>query len=147
MVEHIHDGPRLGCKTLFATHFHELTALAQKLDGMRNHRVEVSEDGGRVTFLHRIVPGGADRSYGIHVAEIAGLPADVTARAREVLEKLEVARPLAGAAGAEDQMSLPINVPHPLVRELELMEIDSLSPLEALRHLARLKSLGASGDG
>ena len=71
VVEHIHDAPRLGCKTLFATHFHELTALAQKLDGLRNHRVEVSEDGGRVTFLHRIVPGGADRSYGIHVAEIA----------------------------------------------------------------------------
>jgi DNA mismatch repair protein MutS len=146
VVEHIHDAPHLGCKTLFATHFHELTALAQKLGGLRNHRVEVSEEGGRVTFLHRIVPGGADRSYGIHVAEIAGLPADVTRRAREVLEKLEEARPLAGASGARDQLLLPINVPHPLVRELEQMEIDQLSPLEALKHLARLKSLGAAGD-
>ena len=81
------------------------------------------------------------------MAEIAGLPADVTLRAREVLEKLEVARPLAGVAGAKDQLSLPITVPHPLVRELELMEIDELSPLEALRQLARLKSLGAGGDG
>ena len=147
VVEHIHDAPGLGCKTLFATHFHELTALAQKLGGLRNHRVEVSEEGGRVTFLHRIVPGGADRSYGIHVAEIAGLPAGVTQRAREVLERLEEARPLAGTAGTRDQLRLPINVPHPLERELELMEIDQLSPLEALRHLARLKAFGAAGEG
>ena len=143
VLEHIHDAPQLGCKTLFATHFHELTALAQKLSGMRNHRVEVSEEGGKVTFLHRIVPGGADRSYGIHVAEIAGLPSEVTARAREILEKLERARPLAGASGARDQLTLPIDVPHPLVRELAEIEIDDLSPLDALNALARLKSLGA----
>ena len=141
VVEHIHDSPRLGCKTLFATHFHELTALAQRLPALRNHRVEVSEEGGRVTFLHRIVPGGADRSYGIHVADIAGLPAGVTARAREVLEKLEQSRPLAGASGARDQLTLPINVAHPLVRELEEMEIDQLSPLDALNALARLARL------
>ena len=142
VVEHIHDAPSLGCKTLFATHFHELTALAETLPGLRNHRVEVSEAGGRVTFLHRIVPGGADRSYGIHVAEIAGLPNDVTARAREVLGALEEARPLAGATGARDQLSLPIEVTHPIVRELADIEIENLSPLEALNQLARLKSLG-----
>ena len=143
VLEHIHDAPQLGCKTLFATHFHELTALARKLSAMRNYRVEVSEAGGRVTFLHRIVPGGADRSYGIHVAEIAGLPAAVTTRAREVLEKLEQARPLAGASGARDQLALPIDVPHPVVRELAEIEIDNLSPLDALNALARLKSMGA----
>ncbi len=140
VVEHIHDAPGLGCKTLFATHFHELTALAETLPGLRNHRVEVSEVGGRVTFLHRIVPGGADRSYGIHVAEIAGLPSDVTARAREVLRALEEARPLAGATGARDQLSLPIEVTHPIVSELADIEIENLSPLEALNQLARLKS-------
>lgn len=142
VVEHIHDAPGLGCKTLFATHFHELTALAETLPGLRNHRVEVSEVGGRVTFLHRIVPGGADRSYGIHVAEIAGLPNGVTARAREVLRALEEARPLAGATGVRDQLSLPMEVTHPIVRELADIEIESLSPLEALNQLARLKSLG-----
>ncbi len=142
VVEHIHDAPRLGCKTLFATHFHELTALAERLPALRNHRVEVSEDGGRVTFLHRIVPGGADRSYGIHVAEIAGLPTVVTARARELLVGLEQSKPLVGATGTRDQLSLPIDVPHPLVTELAGIEIESLSPLEALNQLARLKSLG-----
>jgi DNA mismatch repair protein MutS len=145
VLEYIHDAPQLGCKTLFATHFHELTALARKLSAMRNHRVEVSEEGGTVTFLHRIVPGGADRSYGIHVAEIAGLPPAVTARAREVLEKLEQARPLAGASGARDQLALPIDEPHPVVRELAGIEIEHLSPLDALNALARLKSLDASG--
>jgi DNA mismatch repair protein MutS len=145
VLEHIHDAPGLGCKTLFATHFHELTALADRLPGLRNHRVEVSEVGSRVTFLHRIVPGGADRSYGIHVAEIAGLPKEVTARARAVLQALEEARPLAGATGARDQLSLPIEVAHPIVKELAEIEIENLSPLEALNHLARLKSLGSAG--
>jgi DNA mismatch repair protein MutS len=143
VVEQIHDGSTLGCKTLFATHFHELTALAETLPGLRNHRVEVSEVGGHVTFLHRIVPGGADRSYGIHVAEIAGLPRKVTARAREILGALEEARPLTGATGVRDQLSLPIAVTHPVIRELAEIEIENLSPLEALNQLARLKSLGA----
>jgi DNA mismatch repair protein MutS len=143
VVEQIHDGSTLGCKTLFATHFHELTALAQTLPGLRNHRVEVSEVGDHVTFLHRIVPGGADRSYGIHVAEIAGLPRKVTGRAREILGALEEARPLTGATGVRDQLSLPIAVTHPVMRELAEIEIENLSPLEALNQLARLKSLGA----
>ncbi|MDQ6746872.1 MAG: DNA mismatch repair protein MutS, partial [Candidatus Dormibacteraeota bacterium] len=143
VVEHIHDSPALGCRTLFATHFHELTALADRLPALRNHRVEVSEEGGRVTFLHRIVPGGADRSYGIHVADIAGLPPGVTARAREILSALEEARPLAGAEpGGGDQLALPISVPHAVMRELAALQIDNLSPLEALNRLARLKELG-----
>ncbi|MFN2466431.1 MAG: DNA mismatch repair protein MutS [Candidatus Dormibacteria bacterium] len=143
VVEQIHDSPQLGCRTLFATHFHELTALAGRLPALRNHRVEVSEEGGRITFLHRIVPGGADRSYGIHVADIAGLPPSVTARAREILAALEAARPLAGAReGGADQLALPISVPHAVMRELAALEIDNLSPLEALNRLARLKELG-----
>ena len=143
VVEHIHDAPRLGCKTLFATHFHELTALAVRLPALRNFRVEVSEEGGKVTFLHRIVPGGADRSYGIHVAEIAGLPGEVTARAREVLASLESDAPPADVVPAGDQLSLPMPLPHRLVRELEALEIDNLSPLEALNQLAHLKRIGA----
>ena len=142
VLEHLHAAPALGCKTLFATHFHELTALAEHLPGVRNHRVEVSEEGGTVTFLHRIVPGGADRSYGIHVARIAGLPAEVTARALEVLAALEQARPLTEGGAAADQLALPIALSHPVMRELEQIEIESLSPLEALNRLAALKSMG-----
>lgn len=143
VVEHLHDSPGLGCRTLFATHFHELTALADRLPALRNHRVEVSEEGGKVTFLHRIVPGGADRSYGIHVADIAGLPPAVTARARQILSALEEARPLGGGqSDGGSQLALPISVPHAVMRELAAMEIDNLSPLEALNRLARLKALG-----
>ena len=147
VVEHLHDAPGLGCRTLFATHFHELTALSERLPGLRNHRVEVSEEGGKVTFLHRIAPGGADRSYGIHVADIAGLPADVTQRAREVLSALEAARPLASLqAEGGDQLALPMSIPSAVMRELSSIQIDSLSPLEALNRLARLKALGQAAE-
>ncbi len=88
-AEYIHNSPRLGCKTLFATHYHEMTRLAGVLPRIRNYNVAVAEEEGRVVFLHRIVPGGADRSYGIHVAQLAGLPRSVVNRAREVLEELE----------------------------------------------------------
>jgi len=147
VVEHLHDAPRLRCRTLFATHFHELTALSERLPGLRNHRVEVTEEGGTVTFLHRITPGGADRSYGIHVADIAGLPAGVTLRAREVLAALEAARPLASRqADGSDQLALPMPIPSAVMRELSSIQIDSLSPLEALNRLARLKALGQAAE-
>jgi DNA mismatch repair protein MutS len=138
VVEYIHDSPRLGCRTLFATHYHELTALADRLDRVRNQRVEVLEEGDTVRFLHRVVPGGADRSYGIHVAALAGLPATVIARARAVLGELERQRPLEPAA---QQLGLPLQVPAaPLLAELEELQLDSLSPLEALQKLYELKS-------
>ena len=89
VAEHIHNHPDLGCKTLFATHYHELTALAGTLPRARNYNVAVSEDRGEVVFLRRIVPGGADRSYGVHVARLAGLPGGVVNRAWEVLKDLE----------------------------------------------------------
>ncbi|CAI7990861.1 DNA mismatch repair protein MutS, partial [Geodia barretti] len=97
VVEHLHNNPRLGCKTLFATHYHELTDLAATLPGVRNYRVAVSEDDGQVAFLRRIVPGGADRSYGVHVANLAGMPKAVVNRAQELLAALELrpASPLA----------------------------------------------------
>ena len=102
-----------------------------------------------MTFLHRIVPGGADRSYGIHVAEIAGLPAQVTMRAREVLHALETARPLSPGEPQSDreQLQLPIAAHHPLVRELELIDVDHLTPVEALNRLAVLKQMGRQDTG
>ena len=89
VVEYIHNHPRLHSRTLFATHYHELTQLSDLLPGVRNYNVAVSEAGGKVVFLHKIVPGGADRSYGIHVAQLAGLPPPVIQRATEILQQLE----------------------------------------------------------
>ncbi|MGH7777440.1 MAG: DNA mismatch repair protein MutS, partial [Candidatus Dormibacterales bacterium] len=137
VVEHIHDSPRLGCRTLFATHYHELTALADRLARIRNHRVEVVEEGGQVRFLYRVVPGGADRSYGIHVAALAGLPTQVVARARQVMEELERQRPL---EPPEQQLGLPLGPSaDPIRRELEALEVDRMSPLEALEKLYELR--------
>jgi DNA mismatch repair protein MutS len=138
VVEYIHDSPRLGCRTLFATHYHELTALAERLPRVRNERVEVLEEGETVRFLHRVVPGGADRSYGIHVAALAGLPSGVIARARQVLGELERQRPL---EPPEQQLGLPMEMaPDPLRKELEEIQPDTLSPLEALQKLYELRS-------
>jgi len=138
VVEHLHESSRLGCRTLFATHYHELTALAERLPRVRNERVEVLEEGETVRFLHRVVPGGADRSYGIHVAALAGLPSAVIARARDVLTELERQRPL---EPAEMQLGLPMEMaPDPLRKELEELEPDALSPLEALQKLYELRS-------
>ncbi len=138
VVEHLHDSPRLGCRTLFATHYHEMTALADRLPRVRNERVEVAEEGGGIRFLHRVVPGGADRSYGIHVAALAGLPPALIARAREVLGELERQRPL---EPTEQQLGLPLVAPEDDLRqELSGIELDRLSPLEALQKLYELRA-------
>ncbi|MFN2568456.1 MAG: DNA mismatch repair protein MutS [Candidatus Dormibacteria bacterium] len=138
VIEHLHDAPQLRCRTLFATHYHELTALEGRLCRVRNARVEVAEEGDAITFLHRIVPGGADRSYGIHVAKLAGVPAGVLIRARRLLATLERDRPLSREAPRADQMVLGLAppAPHPVVEELAQLDLDGLTPLEALRTLA-----------
>jgi len=92
VVEYLHNHPRLGCRTLFATHYHELTELERVLPRVRNYRMDVLEEGDQVIFLHRVVRGGADKSYGIHVAQLAGLPQAVVRRAREILADLEAGR-------------------------------------------------------
>jgi DNA mismatch repair protein MutS len=138
VVEHLHDAQKLGCRTLFATHYHELTALAERLPRVRNERVEVLEEGDTVRFLHRVVPGGADRSYGIHVAAVAGLPSGVIARARQVLTELEQQRPL---EPPEVQLGLPMEMtPDALRKELEAIDPQALSPLEALQKLYQLRA-------
>ena len=137
ILEHLHDNPRVASRTLFSTHYHELTALA-RLPGLRNYRAEVVEDpdGGAITFLHTIVPGGADRSYGIHVAQLAGVPDQVVRRAREILEELEAIRPLAQEEATGQQLALPLSLSHPMVEELRTIEVDSMTPLQALQKLA-----------
>jgi DNA mismatch repair protein MutS len=136
VVEYLHNHPRLRARTLFATHFHELTRLAEVLPGVRNYNVAVSDEGGQVVFLHKIVPGGADRSYGIHVAELAGLPRPVINRAQEILAQLEAdaSEVRLGDRLSTQQMAL-FPETNPLLDELEALDIDAMSPLEALNKL------------
>jgi DNA mismatch repair protein MutS len=136
VAEYIHNHPRLRARTLFATHFHELTRLAEALPGIRNYNVAVSEEGGEVVFLHKIVPGGADRSYGIHVAQLAGLPRPVINRAQEILADLESnsgkEKPQDHEASRQLRFFPETN---PMLDSLRELDINSLTPLEALNKL------------
>jgi DNA mismatch repair protein MutS len=140
VTEHLHN--QMGCKTIFATHYHELTQLTEELAHARNFNVAVREAGEEIVFLHRLEPGGADRSYGIHVGRLAGLPAPVVSRAWQVLRLLEAGhhvtdRPVIPPPDAS-QLGLfaaPVG-PHPLLAELAAIDVNSLSPLDALTRLA-----------
>jgi DNA mismatch repair protein MutS len=136
IIEHVHNHPKLKSKTLFATHYHELTDLANILPGVRNYNVAVTEEGDRVVFLHRIVPGGADRSYGIHVAQLAGLPRSLIARAQEILGQLEKSggRAVQQEETAAAQIAL-FPETNPLLAELEALDLNALTPMEALSRL------------
>jgi len=143
VVEFIHNHPELGAKTLFATHYHELVDLADILPRVKNFNVAVAEEGNKVIFLHRIVPGGTDRSYGIHVAQLAGLPKSVIARAQEVLDELENHPSKKGKVSRyKTSLQIPLFSQHSiLVDEIGRLEIDSMSPLEAITKLYELKRI------
>ncbi len=146
VAEHIHNDPKMGCRTLFATHYHELTQLAESLPRVQNHTVAVSESGGQLVFLHRIVPGGADRSYGVHVAQLAGLPQTVVHRAWEILEALEAlpqSKPLNGGGPASsNHQQIPLfSLTPPLVEELLKLDVTNMTPLEAINKLYELQSM------
>ena len=134
----------IGCKTIFATHYHELTQLTEELEHVRNFNVAVREVGEEIVFLHRLEPGGADRSYGIHVGRLAGLPAPVVTRAWQVLKLLEaghhVAKQPAPAPLDATQLGLFGHArtpsPDPLLLELDGLDVNALSPLDALNRLA-----------
>jgi len=145
VAEYIHNYSRLGAKTLFATHYHEMVELAGFLPRVKNFNVAVSEEGGEVTFLYKIVPGGVDKSYGIHVAQLAGLPRSVVHRAREVLDELEgdsrTAKPSPKGRGKEAaarQISL-FGPKSPLLEELAKLDINAMTPLEAITRLYELQ--------
>ncbi len=140
VVEYIHNHPGLRSRTLFATHYHELTQLSDLLPGVRNYNVAVSEAGGQVVFLHKIVPGGADRSYGIHVAQLAGLPRPVIQRASEIMHTLELSsgKAVKITPGQSQQMAL-FPETNPMLNELKELDINTLSPIEALNRLYEWK--------
>ncbi|HOF28926.1 MAG TPA: DNA mismatch repair protein MutS, partial [Anaerolineaceae bacterium] len=140
IIEHLHSHPKLKPLTLFATHYHELTELADLYPGVRNYNVAVSEADGSVVFLHKIVPGAADRSYGIHVAQMAGLPPSVITRANEILKQLEQSSgtTLPAASATQDQLRLfPEN--NPMIEAFKKLDLESLSPIQALNLLYEWK--------
>lgn len=172
VVEYIHNDPRLQCRTLFATHYHELTALEEWLPRVRNYHMAAIEKDGRVVFLYELRRGGADRSYGIHVAELAGIPRPVIRRATELLSELErrgavesskqqaasgtsegdaekdeaapPAHPVTADAqtqGLAGQSSLFDLAPNPVVEYLKRLNVNELSPIEALTKLYELQKL------
>jgi len=152
VAEYIHNYSGLGAKTLFATHYHEMVELASFLPRVKNFNVAVTEEGGEVIFLRKIVPGGVDKSYGIHVAQLAGLPKSVVHRAQEVLEELEgdssrtrvVSKGRRRKQEPAQQLSFFGQKP-PLLEELEKLDIDSLTPLEALTKLYELQKKAREG--
>ncbi len=149
IAEYIHDRQHLGARTLFATHYHEMTQLESLRDGIRNYSVAVQERDGDVVFLRKIVPGGADRSYGIHVAKLAGLPAAVVERAQEVLAQLEQTDQTASPAAIpsdKDPAKAPLPQPHPILDEVRQIDLFSMTPLDALNRLADLQKRAADSQ-
>ncbi len=150
VVEHIHNSPALRAKTLFATHYHELTELGERLPQVVNYHVAVDDSGDDVVFLRRILPGKADGSYGVHVARMAGLPRAVVRRAEEILFDLEAsgaagpATLLDLAPGRKQKAAMQVGLfasDHPAVESLRALEVDALSPLDALNRLYELRQL------
>ncbi|PIE51274.1 DNA mismatch repair protein MutS [Candidatus Fermentibacteria bacterium] len=142
MLEYLHDSQEHCPLVVFATHYHELTSLASRLPMCSNANTVVRETGRKISFLYQVEPGSADRSYGIHVASMAGVPSPVVKRAGRVLEDLEKGRHLlpSGSAFSEGQMSLPLSNPeHPVLEEIRRMEPDALTPRKALELIYALK--------
>jgi DNA mismatch repair protein MutS len=150
VTEHLHE--KSGAKTIFATHYHELTQLADQLPALVNYNVAVKEVGHDIVFLHHLQPGGADRSYGIDVARLAGLPASVVARAREILRELEGAHSGGGvglgrqgrsqpASARGDQLSLFHTVEPAILEKLRRIEVETITPIQALNVLSELKQI------
>ena len=150
IAEHIQDRRHLGARTLFATHYHEMTQLEGLREGIRNYRVAVQERDGDVVFLRKIVPGGADRSYGIHVAKLAGLPTSVIERAQEVLTRLEQpessAVNLSSHSSEQETGKTSLPYPHPILEEVRQIDLFSLTPLDALNRLADLQRRATDSD-
>jgi DNA mismatch repair protein MutS len=153
VAEYIHNNPRIGAKTLFATHYHELTDLVLTLSGVKNYNIAVREWQDKIIFLRKIVEGGSDKSYGIHVARLAGLPQQVIERAKEILSNLEKnefttqgepklalkAKRRKNEKSGKSQLSLFDDFGYPLIEELKKVDLDNLTPLEALSLLSKWK--------
>ena len=145
VLEHVNNRKKLGAKTLFATHYHELAAAAEGMDGVRNFNVAVKKRGGEITFLRRIVEGAADNSFGVDVAKMAGLPESIIKRGREILRELEAGNlelpPKQPAAPQSAQVSMLDLQNDEVCKRLAALSVDTLTPIEALNELYQLKQL------
>ena len=145
VLEYSADSKKLGAKTLFATHYHELTELEGEIEGAKNYNIAVKKRGDDITFLRRIVRGGADGSYGIEVAKLAGVPNSVVTRAKAILRELEekgvvtVIRTEAAPQEELMQMSFGSNAGEEIVDKLRAVDVNTLTPIEALQMLYELK--------
>ena len=148
VIEYILDQKKLGCKTLFATHYHELTVMEEQKKGVKNYNVAVKKRGDDITFLRKIIRGGADESYGIEVAKLAGVPNAVVKRAKEILSELD------GEKQVQRQQMEKVKEPeenvqmnfvsasnHAVTEKLKRVDLNTLTPIEALNILYELKSL------
>ncbi|PKN96614.1 MAG: DNA mismatch repair protein MutS, partial [Chloroflexi bacterium HGW-Chloroflexi-5] len=151
VAEYIHDFKERGVRTLFATHYHQLTDLVATKDGVKNYNIAVKEWGDKIIFLRKIMEGGTSRSYGIEVARIAGVPREVILRAKEILHNLEkgefdeigmprIARGLNIARNDQPQLNLFMDREDEIIGELKAIDIASMTPLDALNKLSDLKS-------
>ncbi len=139
VVEYLHNHPERRARTLFATHYHELIELAGRLPAVRNYNLAVVGEGDHVVFLHKVVPGGADRSYGIHVAQLAGVPRPVLHRAEELLEQLESGEFRPGTPAPDPYQPVLFADEHPVVEELRELDVSTMTPLEAINKLYELQ--------
>ena len=145
IAEFIHNNPKLGCRTLFATHYHELTQLSKSLKRVCNYTVDVSENNGEIIFLHNIIQGASDKSYGVHVAQLAGIPKQVIARSYEILDELEKETNFKtgrknNTSETEKQLIL---IPQDTIlkSKLDSIDINKITPIEAINKLSELKNL------
>ncbi len=146
VLEFCADKKKLGAKTLFATHYHELTVMEQLLDGVKNFNIAVKKRGDDITFLRRIIPGGADDSYGIEVAKLAGVPNAIIQRAKEILAELESGKGEQRTQSrpqddANAQLSLMATAQSPVVEKLQGVDLNTLTPIEAMNLLYELKTM------
>jgi DNA mismatch repair protein MutS len=144
LIEYIHQHIR--AKTLFSTHFHELTSLAEVLTGVKNYTMAIKEEGDTIIFLRQVIPGKTDRSYGIHVARLAGMPEVITQRASEILTKLQEKEQRENKVyPAQMELFSPnphsLEQVHPVVEELANLKIMTMTPLQALNKLYELQTM------
>jgi DNA mismatch repair protein MutS len=144
VLEYAASPKQLGAKTLFATHYHELSVIENELPNVKNYNIAVKKRGDKMIFLRKIVPGATDDSFGIEVAKLAGLPGGVITRARQILQELETRDPktvIVKADEPEDQISMAHMRQQELCRALEEISVETLTPIEAMNELYKLKKM------
>ena len=137
VLEYVADKRKLGAKALFATHYHELTEMENELSGVKNYNIAVKKRGDDITFLRRIVRGGADDSYGIEVAKLSGIPSSVIERAKQILKQTEAEGIVTYKTAASPEMQLPLEIQgaQDILHELQLLDVNTLTPIEAMQIL------------